>query len=330
MAGTEDRRELSFSHVPVLFEACMEALRIRPDGCYVDATLGGAGHASGILERLGPGGRLLGFDKDLEALETARRRLGPLAAERAVELRTVHADFRSLDQALQESSWGPIDGILADLGVSSHQLDSAPRGFSFRQSGPLDMRMDQSRGQTAADLVNSWSAEDLERCFRDYGEERYARLVARQIVDRRRLRPFAETLDLAKVIAEALPAKARREKHPAKRCFQALRIAVNDELGALEALLDAIPRHMAAGGRVAIISFHSLEDRLIKRRFRQWERPCTCPPNLPCVCGKRPLGHSPERRGQVARAEEQMRNSRAHSARLRIFEWETSGCTETT
>lgn len=297
----------------------MDALRIQRDGCYVDCTAGGGGHSSAILSRLGAGGRLLSLDKDPEARAETNRRL--LAVETQAEFEVVASDFRHLKSVLEERGIPAVDGILADLGVSSHQLDVAERGFSLRAQGPLDMRMNPERGETAAGLVNRLLEAELAELFFAFGEERYSRRIAAQIVRTRVEKPLQTTEDLIQCVLRAIPAAARREKqHPAKRVFQALRIAVNGELEALDALLQSALPCLNPGGRLAILTFHSLEDRRVKQAFRKWEHPCTCPPNLPCVCGLLPLGRACPARGVTAGAEEIARNPRAHSARLRVFE----------
>lgn len=320
------RASSDFAHLPVLLAESLEALRIRPDGRYVDCTAGGGGHAAGILQRLGPQGRLIAIDRDPDALEASRRHFESLTTKADWRLR--RANFRDFARVLREEGLERVDGVLADLGVSSHQLDRDERGFSFRRDGPLDMRMDPELALSAADLVNREKAERLIQILRDYGEERYARAIVAAIVRRRAIRPFTRTAELAELIAASVPAAARREKNPAKRSFQALRIAVNDELGALEALLDALPEHLAEGGRVCVITFHSLEDRMVKRRFRAWEQPCSCPRGLPCTCGRKPLGRCPLRQGVVVQAGENAANPRAHSARLRVFEFGSEGRAE--
>lgn len=313
------RESSKFHHISVLYDECLEGLALRAEGTYVDCTLGGGGHASGILSSLGSGGQLIAFDKDEAGLVAGRARLEAVETEAKFEL--VHRDFADLALALDELGIAGVDGILADLGVSSHQLDEAERGFAFRQNGPLDMRMDRRQALTAEEIVATWSEADLRDCFARYGEERYAASVARRLVKEREQRRLTTTEELAQVIAQAMPAAARREKHPAKRCFQALRIAVNGELSALERLLQAAERVLNPGGRLCLISFHSLEDRLIKQQYREWEQPCHCPKHLPCVCGKTPKGRVIGRKGIEPRAEEQEQNPRARSARLRIFEW---------
>ncbi|MDD2457448.1 MAG: 16S rRNA (cytosine(1402)-N(4))-methyltransferase RsmH [Eubacteriales bacterium] len=309
-----------FSHLPVLFRQTLEQLAIVPDGCYIDCTLGGGGHSSAILERLGPKGHLYGFDKDTDALAAAGERLAEVQSKGTYHL--VHTDFGNIAQAVRDHEIPLANGILADLGVSSWQLDQAERGFSYMQDGPLDMRMNQTYGQTAADLVNTASEAELTRIIQEYGEERYARRISQQIIRSRQEHPIMTTTELAAVIRRAMPAQALREaQHPAKRTFQAIRIAVNGELTALEDLLQAIPAVLAPGGRAAIITFHSLEDRLVKDAFRTWESPCTCPREFPvCICGKKSLGHVITRKPLVADAVEMKENPRARSAKLRVFE----------
>ncbi len=317
-------RELSeFAHEPVLLHECIEALAIQEDKYYVDCTAGGGGHSSAILRALEPDGLLISFDRDTDALETARRTLdATIEAVGPRQYRLIHRSFAHLGEGLDELGIEKIWGVLADLGVSSWQLDEASRGFAYMKDGPLDMRMDTSRGETAAELVNRISETKLRDILVRYGEERYAGRIARRIVERRQEKPFLRTHDLSDVIRGAMPAKARNEdQHPAKRSFQALRIAVNDELGELEAMLEQAIERLAPGGRLAIISFHSLEDRIVKEAYRLWEDPCICPRDLPqCVCGRVPLGRAIGRKGVIAKADELDRNPRARSARLRVFE----------
>lgn len=313
-------RASDFHHVPVLFDACMEALAVRPDGMYMDGTLGGGGHSSGILSRLGPQGFLLALDRDPMALEAAALRLKEVQSGGAYAL--VHSTFADFDKVLQARKIKGLDGVLLDLGISSAQVDLPERGFSYNQDGPLDMRMNAESGRSAAELVNTESEEELKRILRVYGEERYAGRIAGAICRRRVEKPFTRTLDLAELIAKAMPPAARREKqHPAKRSFQALRIAVNEELKQLEIFLEKIPDYMNNGGRICLISFHSLEDRLIKQTMRTWEKDCICPPNAPiCTCGKISLGRCIDRKGITAEPGECEENPRARSARLRVFE----------
>ena len=319
-----------FQHVPVLASQLLEALAPRPDGRYVDATVGGGGHASLILSRLGEGAALLGIDRDPTAIAAARERLTATAAPgdgRGADWQLVQGRFSDIAQ-LMDRCWGEgarADGILADLGVSSPQLDRAERGFSYHSDGPLDMRMDPTgEGPTAYELLLQSDEAELTRILRDYGEERYARRIARTLLDlahahQQRGETLA-TVTTAEAIARAMPAASRREaQHPARRSFQALRIAVNDELGELEALLDAALERLEPGGRLAIISFHSLEDRIVKQRFRRWQQPCDCPRDLPCSCGRKPEGRVLGGRGWVADEAEREANPRAQSARLRVF-----------
>lgn len=310
--------KLSFSHEPVLLAECLEGLALKPDGCYVDCTAGGGGHSAAILARLGAGGRLFSLDKDPEARQAATARLSSVETEASFEV--VPADFRQITEVLQARGVTQVDGILADLGVSSYQLDTGARGFSYRMDGPLDMRMNPEAGLSAAEWLNTASEDELIRVFRDYGEERYAPRIARAILRRREEAPLETTAELAELISRSMPPAARREKqHPAKRVFQAIRIEVNGELAALESLLDQAPALLAPGGRLAIISFHSLEDRRVKQAYKRWEHPCTCPPRLPCVCGRKPLGRAVPSQGYTATEEEKERNPRARSARVRIF-----------
>ena len=271
----------SFEHIPVLLNECLEGLAIDPAGTYLDGTAGGAGHSRQIALRLdaAKGGRLISLDQDPDAVQTARARLAGLPAT------VVQINFRYAGQALEELGIDKINGALLDLGVSSHQLDDAARGFSYRADAPLDMRMSQ-QGETAADLVNTLSREDLARILRDYGEEPFAWQIAGKIEEARQNAPIENTLQLADIVASAMPpAERRKNKNPSRRTFQALRIAVNHELDALEEGLDTIFEHLAPGGRLCVITFHSLEDRLVKNKFRRWATACTCPPEFPvCVC----------------------------------------------
>ncbi|MBI4082811.1 MAG: 16S rRNA (cytosine(1402)-N(4))-methyltransferase RsmH [Candidatus Lambdaproteobacteria bacterium] len=304
----------AFVHAPVLLE---EVLAFVPADARmaVDATLGGGGHAEALLRRF-PAVELFGCDRDPEAVEAARARLEPFAGRVLVR----RLRFSELPHHVLAES---VDFLLADLGVSSPQLDRPERGFSFSQEGALDMRMDASRpGQSAADLVNRASGERLRALFERLGEEPFAARMAEAIVEARRRAPIASTTQLAALLAAVVPARARRRGfHPATRAFQALRMAVNDEPAELERLLDGAPGLLRAGGRLAVISFHSLEDRPVKLRFRTWEAPCECPPELPrCICGKQPLGRRVTRRPVTAGAEEAARNPRSRSAKLRVFE----------
>ncbi len=306
-----------FHHVSVLLEECIEGLNIKPDGIYVDGTLGGAGHSSRIAAQLTTG-RLIGIDRDPVALKAAGKRLAPYADR----VTLVHSNFCEIKQVLQDLNLESVDGILLDLGVSSPQLDDGARGFSYMADAPLDMRMNNEDPLTAHTVVNSWAQEELKRILYTYGEERYAPQIAAAICRRREEKPIETTLELVDVIRSAMPASALREKqHPAKRSFQAIRIAVNDELGSVEKVMrDAIPA-LNPGGRLAIITFHSLEDRIVKVGMTEASKGCTCPPHFPvCVCGKKPLVKLIGRKPIVSGEEELERNPRARSAKLRICE----------
>lgn len=305
---------MEFSHVPVLLNECLEGLAIDPAGTYLDGTAGGGGHSSEIARRLTTG-RLISLDQDPDAVAAATERLKGLPAT------VVRTNFRYARRALADLGVSAINGALLDLGVSSHQLDDGERGFSYRQDAPLDMRMSQS-GPTAADLVNSASREELARILREYGEEPYAWAIAGRIVRQREQKPFATTLELADTIASALPPAVRRkDKNPSRRSFQAIRIAVNGEMDALSEGLDEIFDLLAPGGRFAIITFHSLEDRLVKNRFRQWATACTCPPEYPvCVCGGKAKAKLITRKPIEAAPEELETNRRSRSAKLRVIE----------
>ena len=306
-----------FYHVSVLLEECIQGLAIKPDGIYVDGTLGGAGHSSRIAAKLTTG-RLIGIDRDNVALEAAAERLRPF--EDRVTL--VHANFCDMDQALQELGIDKVDGILLDLGVSSPQLDDGQRGFSYMTDAPLDMRMNGEDARDARQIVNTWSYEELKRILYDYGEERFAPRIAAAICRRREQAPIETTLELVDVIKSAMPASALREKqHPAKRSFQAIRIAVNDELGAVETVMKKAVPLLNPGGRLAVITFHSLEDRIVKNAMAEAAKGCTCPPSFPvCVCGKKPQVRIVTRKPIVSGEEELERNPRARSAKLRICE----------
>ena len=309
---------MEFSHEPVLLGECMQNLAIRLEGVYVDGTLGGGGHSAAILERLGPGGRLIGIDRDGDAIAAATARLG--GDERFAALR---GNFHDAAELLGALGVRRIDGMLLDLGVSSYQLDEGARGFSYHADAPLDMRMDRSQALTARTVVNEYSQEELARVLREWGEENWAVQIARVICDRRRTHPIETTGELVDVIDAAIPAKVRRRdgSHPARRTFQALRIEVNDELGPLKQALEDAARLLSPGGRLCVIAFHSLEDRIVKQTFRTLQNPCVCPPSFPvCVCGRRPLGRQLTGKPITASPEELERNPRARSATLRVFE----------
>ena len=308
---------MEFFHKSVLLDECIEALNIRPDGIYLDGTLGGAGHFSEIVKRLTTG-RLIGVDRDRTALAAAEERLRPYLDR----VTLVHSNFSEIRSILRELSVPGVDGMLFDLGVSSPQLDDAERGFSYMADAPLDMRMDRDDALTAAEIVNTWPADELRRIFYEYGEERYAPQVAAAIVRRREGKPIETTLELADVIRSAMPPQALREKqHPAKRCFQAIRIAVNDELGSVRRLMDDAIDCLNPGGRLAVITFHSLEDRIVKTAMQAAAKGCTCPPEFPvCVCGKKPRVTVLTRKPIVSGPAELAENPRARSAKLRVAE----------
>lgn len=306
-----------FHHVSVLLEECLDGLNIKPDGIYVDGTLGGAGHSSEIIKRLTTG-RLIGIDRDEIALRAAGERLAPYAER----VQLVHSNFCEIAKVLDDLGIAGVDGILLDLGVSSPQLDDAMRGFSYMADAPLDMRMDNSAPLCAKDVVNTWPQEELKRILYEYGEERFAPAIAAAICRRREEKTIETTFELVDIIRSAMPPAALREKqHPAKRSFQAIRIAVNDELGSVsKALRDAIPR-LNPGGRMAIITFHSLEDRIVKNAFAEAARGCTCPPEFPvCICGNKPKVKLINRKPIVSGENELNVNPRARSAKLRICE----------
>jgi len=307
-----------FFHISILLEPCLDALNIRPDGVYIDATLGGAGHSYHIASRLSDAGTLLCIDRDDEALQNAETRLAPVRQR----VRLCKSDFRKLDEVLAREGFDKADGILFDLGVSSPQLDHGERGFSYMQDAPLDMRMDRQQALTAYDVVNTWSREDIRRILFEYGEERYAPLIAAAIERRRAEKPIETTLELVDIIKSAMPAKAKREKqHPAKRSFQAVRIAVNDELGAVAEAMDKAIDVLAPGGRLAVITFHSLEDRIVKTAFQKAAQGCICPKDFPvCVCGRKPRVKIITRKPIVPDSGELAENARARSAKLRVCE----------
>lgn len=306
-----------FGHESVLLGACIDALNIRPDGVYVDGTLGRAGHSLEIARRLTTG-RLIGIDRDMAALEAATVRL----AGHMDRVTLVRGNFADLDALLDQAGVDKADGMLFDLGVSSPQLDDPSRGFSYMHDAPLDMRMDLSQALTAREVVNTYSKEALRDILSRYGEERYASSIAQRIVKTRETRPIETTLELVDIIRAAMPAAALREKqHPAKRSFQAIRCAVNGELEAIPTMIDAAVGRLAPGGRLAVISFHSLEDRLVKTGFQRHCRGCTCPPDFPvCVCGKTPALALVGRKPILPSPEELERNPRARSAKLRVAE----------
>lgn len=306
-----------FHHVSVLLWECIDGLNINPDGIYVDGTLGGAGHSSQIVKRL-QNGRLIGIDRDQVALKAAGERLAPYKDN----VTLVHSNFCEIKQVLQDLQIDGVDGILLDLGVSSPQLDDGERGFSYMADAPLDMRMNRSDSLSAYQVVNEWPYEELRRILFDYGEERYAPKIAAAICNRREGKPIETTLELVDIIRSAMPAAALREKqHPAKRSFQAIRIAVNDELGSVEKVMRDAIDCLNPGGRLAIITFHSLEDRIVKNGMQDAAKGCTCPPNFPvCVCGKKPRVKLITRKPIISGDEELEMNPRARSAKLRVCE----------
>ena len=306
-----------FHHVSVLLEECIQGLAIKPDGIYVDGTLGGAGHSSRIAAKLTTG-RLIGIDRDNVALEAAAERLKPY--EDRVTL--VHANFCDMDEALEKLGIDKVDGILLDLGVSSPQLDDGQRGFSYMTDAPLDMRMNGEDTRDARQIVNTWSYEELKRILYDYGEERFAPRIAAAICRRREQAPIETTLELVDVIKSAMPASALREKqHPAKRSFQAIRIAVNDELGSVERVMKRAVPCLTPGGRLAVITFHSLEDRIVKNAMAEAAKGCICPREFPvCVCGRKPQVKIITRKPITSTEAELAVNPRARSAKLRVCE----------
>lgn len=300
-------------HLPVLLKESIENLITDPQGIYVDCTLGGGGHLQYLLARLSPDARIIGIDKDLEVLSQSRERIG------ASNLTLVQSDFRNLTLILQKLGIDTVDGILMDLGVSSFQLDIAERGFSFQTNAPLDMRMNREDSLTARDIVNSYEEKEIKQLLYQYGEEAYAANIARAIVKYRSEKAIETTLELVDIIKGAVPAKYRREKHPAKKSFQALRIAVNSELDALREALPQATEVLKTGGRLCIISFHSLEDRIVKHFMQEKSRSCVCPPDFPiCICNQHPQLRVINRKPIMASVQECTENSRARSARLRV------------
>ena len=308
---------MEFSHRPVLLDECIQGLNIRPNGIYVDGTLGRAGHSREIAKRLTTG-RLICVDRDDAALEAAQTRL----ADWMDRVTLVHSNFDKIADIIEDLGLSGVDGMLFDLGVSSPQLDDGSRGFSYMADAPLDMRMDRSEGLTAADVVNTWSQEELRRILFQYGEERCASQIAAAIVRRRADKPIETTLELVDILKSAMPAKALREKqHPAKRTFQAIRIAVNDELASVDRMLQGAVPHLNKGGRLAVITFHSLEDRIVKTGMAEFAKGCTCPSDFPvCVCGKTPDVKLVNRKPILPTEQEIEENPRARSAKLRVCE----------
>jgi 16S rRNA (cytosine1402-N4)-methyltransferase len=313
---------MEFIHKPIMLHECMELLNIKKDGIYVDGTVGGAGHSSSILSMLGKGGRLIAIDRDSEAVETAKERLAKV--ETQGEFTVVKARYSQTADVLQRLGVGKVNGILLDIGVSSYQLDNPDRGFGYMTEGKPDMRMGADEPiRTAYDIINEADQTELERIIRDYGEERYWKRIAQKIVSERKKGKIETTKELVRIISEAIPAEARREKqHSAKRTFQGLRIAVNRELEELESLLNRLDEILLPRGRAAIITFHSLEDRIVKTKFKEFENPCTCPPGFPkCICGKKAVGRIVTKKPVTPSEEEIKTNPRARSAKLRVLEW---------
>ena len=309
---------MEFKHVSVLYEPVLELLNVKADGTYLDGTLGGGGHSYHILERLTEGGRLIGIDQDTDAIAAASERLSRFGDQVTI----VHDNYEHIADVLDGLSVRAVDGILLDLGVSSYQLDNPERGFSYRTDAPLDMRMDRSGSLTAKEIVNTYSQEELTRILREYGEERCAARIAANIVREREKSPLATTGDLSRIIRASIPGKMREKGgNPDKRTFQAIRIACNRELDVLRDSLDSMIDLLTPGGRLCVITFHSLEDRIVKNAFRRNENPCTCPPEFPvCVCGKKPKGRVVTRKAIAPTAEELKNNRRSASAKLRVFE----------
>ena len=307
-----------FEHKSVLLYETVDSLNIKPDGIYVDGTLGGGGHAYEVCSRLGKHGRLIGIDQDADAIAAATKRLEPFADKVTV----VRSNYENIASVLHELGIEKVDGIYLDLGVSSYQLDTASRGFTYREDAPLDMRMDQRNTQTAADIVNTYSETELYHIIRDYGEDRFAKNIAKHIVQRRQEKPYETTGELIETIKAAIPAKIRATGgHPAKRTFQAIRIELNHELDVLNRSIDTMIDLLNPGGRLSIITFHSLEDRIVKKRFRDNENPCICPPEFPvCMCGRKSKGTVITRKPIVPGEEELEYNKRSKSSKLRVFE----------
>lgn len=306
---------MEFIHIPVMLGECIEGLDIKPDGTYVDCTAGGGGHSCKIASCLTEGGRLISLDRDPDAVQTATERLAEYG--NAVVVRSNYSDLRKV---LDDLSVDGADGILMDLGVSSYQLDTPERGFSYHSDAPLDMRMSRE-GISAYDIINGWQEEQLSRVIFEYGEEKFARKIAKEIVRIRADKPLETTSQLAEAIKNAVPAAVKREKNPCKKTFQAIRIAVNGEFEHLSKGLDAAFESLNKGGRLAVITFHSLEDRIVKQRFAELCKGCICPPDFPqCVCGRTPLGRLVNRKPITASEDELLRNNRSRSAKLRIIE----------
>ena len=310
--------QTEFKHISVLLDETIEGLAIKPDGIYVDGTMGGAGHGYEVCKRLGPGGRYIGIDRDEAAIAAGRQRLSEFEDKVSI----VRGNYSSASEILKELNIEKVDGIMLDLGVSSHQLDVAERGFSYMADAPLDMRMDKRQERTAYDIVNSYSEHELARIIREYGEDKFAQNIAKHIVAMRQKKPIETTGELNEVIRAAIPMKIQKTLgHPSKRTFQAIRIELNEELEELSTALESMIDLLNPGGRLCIITFHSLEDRMVKTMFKKEESPCTCPPEFPvCVCGKKPRVKIITKKPILPSETEQEGNSRARSAKLRVLE----------
>lgn len=312
-----------FKHIPVLLNETISGLNINKDGIYVDATLGGGGHSEKILEALDNGkGKLIGIDQDEEAIEFTKERLKKYIEKNKLIIKK--DNFENIDLVLDELNIGKVDGVLFDLGVSSYQFDEGDRGFSYNQDARLDMRMDKNSPLSCEELINTFSEEEISNIIDEYGEEKFAKSIARRIVAYRKEKRIESTMELAEIIKTAIPAKFRfsgiKGKNPAKRTFQALRIYINRELDVIDIALDKVIDRLNVGGRICVITFHSLEDRLVKEKFKTFENPCTCPKGYPCVCGKKSKGHIINKKVITADEKELEENRRARSAKLRIFE----------
>ncbi len=311
---------MEFNHKSVLLEETINSLNIKPDGIYVDGTLGGAGHAAKVIERLSGNGRFIGIDQDEDALCAAKDKLSRYNDKVRIDI--VKSNYKDMINVLKSLNIEKVDGILLDIGVSSYQIDTVERGFTYKEDGPLDMRMDKSSSFSAKNVVNEYSEMELFRIIRDYGEDKFAKNIAKHIVQKRAEKPFETTGELIEAIKAAIPAKIRANGgHPAKKTFQAIRIEVNKELEVLENSIDEMIDALADGGRLSIITFHSLEDRIVKNKFRENENPCICPPNFPvCVCGRKSKGIVITRKPIVPSDEEISENKRSKSSKLRVFE----------
>lgn len=311
---------MEFKHIPILLEECLRGLHIKENGVYLDGTLGGGGHGYEIAKRLGPNGVFIGLDQDEEALSAAEKKLAGLKDR---NIRLMHTNFAAFENALFLTGIEKIDGILLDLGISSYQIDNVDRGFTYMKDGPLDMRMDQSRGKKAAEIVNTYTWQDLARIFKEYGEEGFAKEIAKKIVSARVTEEIKTSYQLNDIIDQAIPKKvrAKRKGHPAKQVYQALRIESNDELKVVEETLPRMVEYLKPEGRLCVITFHSLEDRIVKNIFRRLENPCICPRDFPvCACGRQALGRVITRKPIIPSPQEEADNERSHSAKLRIFE----------